>query len=223
MAKRYGSVLDMVRKTADPDFAQTFESDLREHTVSRMLFVLRNRAGLLQSEMAKRMGCPQSKVSKIEHTPNANLRLGDVAAYARAAGCQVEMRFLQKATASERVKCAAREIHHHLQRLAQLADGDAKICREVSGFYHQFLFNMLLIYTTVQAALTKGRRNTPEELRQVGARLTQNTLELLESSESYLPAADDGADEPGIRVCPLADDGLEDDPAETLRKQAVPA
>lgn len=44
----------------------------------------RTRAGLTQSELAARLRCSQSRISKLEDSADADLRLGDIAAYCRA-------------------------------------------------------------------------------------------------------------------------------------------
>ena len=41
----------------------------------------RNRAGLTQAELARRMGCSQSKVSKLEDSRDEDLRLGEIGRY----------------------------------------------------------------------------------------------------------------------------------------------
>ncbi|MCH8286791.1 helix-turn-helix domain-containing protein, partial [candidate division KSB1 bacterium] len=76
----------MVQDLGDDEFASTFKADLEAHELSRALFMMRNRAGLTQTALAEKMGWQQNKISRIESTPDADLKMGEVNAIVGALG-----------------------------------------------------------------------------------------------------------------------------------------
>jgi predicted XRE-type DNA-binding protein len=55
------------------------------------LIVARVAAGLTQSQMAAKLRCSQSRISKIEDSQDADLSLGDIQAYARIVGLKLQL------------------------------------------------------------------------------------------------------------------------------------
>lgn len=84
--KFHRSVSEMARDllSGDPDFVAEFETRLSKRQLVKSLSIIRARAKLSQQELASRMGCSQSKISKIESGIDADLRFGDIEAYLKA-------------------------------------------------------------------------------------------------------------------------------------------
>ena len=59
----------------EPDF----EARLHERQLVKLLDILRAFAGMSQKELAAKLGCTQSKISKLESGVDADLRFGDIA------------------------------------------------------------------------------------------------------------------------------------------------
>ena len=55
------------------------------------LIVARVAAGLTQAQMATKLRCSQSRISKIEDSQDADLSLGDIQAYARIVGLKLKL------------------------------------------------------------------------------------------------------------------------------------
>jgi predicted XRE-type DNA-binding protein len=87
----FNSVQDMLRATLDPEDADRIVSRIDARELVRSLVVLRMTQGLTQGELAARMDCGQTKVSKIERSQDADLGLGDIVAFARALGKGVRL------------------------------------------------------------------------------------------------------------------------------------
>ena len=69
MKKRtqHNSVSDMVQSLSeDRAFAEEFERRVAGRQLIKILTVLRTKAGLSQQQLAEKLGCTQSKVSKLE-------------------------------------------------------------------------------------------------------------------------------------------------------------
>lgn len=61
-------------------------------TIDRLV-IERVRAGLNQAELARRMGCSQSYISKLEDSKDADLKLGEIERYCAALGIKADLRF----------------------------------------------------------------------------------------------------------------------------------
>ena len=68
------------------NFAKSVEARSKDKSISNALVVMRHKAGLTQSEVAKKMNVSQSKIAKIERFINSDLRVGDIEAYVWAVG-----------------------------------------------------------------------------------------------------------------------------------------
>jgi transcriptional regulator with XRE-family HTH domain len=147
MGKRYGSVTEMVNEIIeDDDFCREFERASADRTLSATLFAMRCKQGLTQAELAKRMGCAQSRISKLENAGTAGVRVSDLVAYAQALGLQLSVGFLSEMNAAERVKYHALEIKRSLDHLAELAHEDSAIFEGVKKFYAEYLENVVRLF-----------------------------------------------------------------------------
>lgn len=187
MGKRYRSVEEMVRATASPEYAKEFEEYVDEHSVSRALFVLRNQAGLTQTELAKRVDWRQNRVSRLESTPNSRIRLGELEQYVNALGTSVTIQVGgdRRRKAVEIVKCAAFEINDQLGRLAEMAHGDSVMEASAKKFFLECLYNVL---SFVRASL--------RQLSDEGDRLLSEGI-VVHHSGIYVCTPDDDEDDPG--------------------------
>jgi transcriptional regulator with XRE-family HTH domain len=141
---RYESVSQMVRQTTDDAFAAEFERLLRSQRIVKDLMVLRATRELSQEDVAKKMRCTQSRISKLESSKDVDLSLGDLAKYANAVGFRVGVMLEPEGTtAVDRVKWLAFQIKHQLDQLADLAKDDQKIAHGVADFFSEAFFNLV--------------------------------------------------------------------------------
>jgi transcriptional regulator with XRE-family HTH domain len=146
MKKTHKSVAQMVRETADLPFAQAFEERIHDRRIVKDLMVLRAGRGLTQADVAEKMGCTQSRISKLESAKDVNLTLGDLAGYASAVGFRLGVVLEpRETTAVGRVKKLAFQIKEELDRLAGPAREDQKIAQGVAGFFSEAFFNLVRI------------------------------------------------------------------------------
>lgn len=85
--KLYNNVADMVRDLSeDKAQGERTAKKIEERTIINFLMALRAASGLSQSEIAAKMGCTQSKISKLEGGKDEELSIGDFHGYADALG-----------------------------------------------------------------------------------------------------------------------------------------
>ncbi len=92
--KKYASVSEMIADNApSEEFRQKFETQVAKRRVIKHLIALRTARGMSQKDVADQVGCSQSRISKLEHGMDDDLRLGDLRAYARALGYSIGLLF----------------------------------------------------------------------------------------------------------------------------------
>ena len=142
-----------------------FSKGLAEHLHKRRLIdalaAMRAVKGLSQKDMAERMGCSQSKVSKMEASEDADLNLGAVIEYVRAIGGRLDITLADaRSTAVDRVKHHALCIKKETDRLAELASTDPSIARGVSHFFGETAFDFLRMLESSAKKLTAHRHRS---------------------------------------------------------------
>lgn len=77
----------------DTRFRQAYDALKPEFAVARQLITARNRAGLSQAEVARKMGTTQSTVARLESGERLPA-MSSLQRYADALGCRLEVRLV---------------------------------------------------------------------------------------------------------------------------------
>lgn len=162
---RFSSVLDLVKATAGDAQVQSFEKYLEEAQIVRAMIGFRAAAGLTQEDVASRMECSQSAVSKLEHSSDGDLTLRDIAKYLGATDERLLIAIGKQPSLVERIKESAMCLKHDLDRLADLSvnTDDTKLRNGISSFFGEAWFNLSTI--VFDAAQKLPRRHGDEEYR----------------------------------------------------------
>jgi transcriptional regulator with XRE-family HTH domain len=150
------SVAEMARDLLadDPDFVAELDSRLADRQLVKSLAVIRARAGLSQQELAAKMGCSQSKISKLENGLDADVRFADITAYLQATNHEAKI-FVVPAggTLIDEVKMHAFQIKQSLDRMVELAGTDGAITKGVAAFIEEAACNLARITRMAGQAL----------------------------------------------------------------------
>ena len=147
MEERVPPVLEMVRDTVpDENFKDKSDGHPADYGVSRSLTALRCSHDVTQAELAERTGCTQSKISRIENSPNDRLKLEDLAMYARAFNMRVSIGFERELPAADVIGSLARQIRNSLDDVAEKAQNEGAAEGGAERSYEEFLFNMLDLF-----------------------------------------------------------------------------
>jgi transcriptional regulator with XRE-family HTH domain len=152
---QYRSVPQMVQGLSeDRAFADEFAKRLSGRQLIKALTVLRTSVGLSQQDLAAKLGCTQSKVSKMERSADAELRFGDLLAYAGAVGYEMRLFLVPEGQPLVgQVKMHAFAIKRLLDRLVTLAENDTAVTKGVTGFLEEAAFNLVRIVAKAAVAL----------------------------------------------------------------------
>lgn len=184
-SQRHATVDDLVDDVFadDQETAEEIKKEVRSQKLGTILHSMRCRAGLGQEEMANRLGCTQSRISKLEHSDTSRISVKDLEDYSRTLGIDLVIRFQETMTAAEHVKQHFFEIKKHLDDLRELAKDDPEIARGVDQFYNEWLLNTWKHFQEGKIELSKSRRrNTEPSFEILGPEEAEETMDFLEPS-----------------------------------------
>ena len=170
--KTYASVLDLVRDADDEQFAKEYQQYASERQLVNALTVLRGVKGVTQSELAERMKCGQSKVSKMESSADAELNMGDFLNYARSLGHTVRISLSpEQGNGADNIRFHIACLKRELDRLVKLAGKDHAIAEGVEKLAIETVRGL---FATVEELLSKlpdrGQRSVPVRIEVEGDR-----------------------------------------------------
>jgi transcriptional regulator with XRE-family HTH domain len=165
--KGHSSVEEMVRSLSqDQDFTTSVIKQIKERNIIDHMMAIRASKRISQQEIADKMRCTQSRISKLESSKDNDLRLGDFAGYIDALGWKLELLLTpENWTVEDEVKYHAFCIKRLLDELAEKAQKDHAIAKEVVGFTtevrHNICYMIQAATRPVFAALRKFAAKTP--------------------------------------------------------------
>lgn len=152
--------------TKDDAFADELARRLEATRLTRLLSVLRNRAGLSQKELAEKLGCTQGKVSKLENADDVDVTLGELVAYATAVGFDAQVTLLpQGARLVDEVALHLDAIHKLVGQLTALAGDDDSMGAAIVAFVEQAARNLLGLLQKTAAKLSPEPKSSRPPLR----------------------------------------------------------
>jgi transcriptional regulator with XRE-family HTH domain len=130
--------------TQDDPYADELNEHLSRRTIIRKLLALRGAKGLSQGDIAAKLGCTQSRISKLESGTDADLSLRDFEGYAAALGFNIKIVIVDKnINFVNEIRYHAFSIRRLTDYLARLALADELIATGVAAFFNEAASNLL--------------------------------------------------------------------------------
>lgn len=144
-AKRFNNVSDLIKDVSDDiEFSKKFQEKINSRQLSKSLFTLRCNNGYTQAEFAKKIGCSQARISKIEHSTDDKLSVKDIVDYCKATDNTVDILFVpQKKNMVERVKRHYFVVKDSLDKMCELSKGDEQFTNHVHSFTVEASLNII--------------------------------------------------------------------------------
>ena len=170
--RSYASVSDVVRDMSDAETADNFDKYQSERRLVNGLVVVRCAKDVSQAELAAKMGCGQSKVSKMESSADFDLSFGDIVKYASALKQSVHIAFSPVRTkGSDHIRFHLACIKHELDCLVEVAGNDKEIGEGVESFAIETMQRMLsVIEDSIDKLPHRSRASEPVTLEVEGDR-----------------------------------------------------
>ena len=141
--KTYTSTSEMFAKYATPEESNDLNQTITSRKLSKLLFSLRCKNGLTQKELAEKSGMTQSKISKIEHSTDRDLSIGEILDYCQALKFHLNVGVMPaEMKLPGMVKFHWLETQRHLQRILELSDGDEVMESEAKSFMLEAAYNI---------------------------------------------------------------------------------
>lgn len=146
MAKQYKDIKDLI---SDVSQTKKFEEDAKKEistkSLSKFLFYLRCDHNLTQKELADKIGCSQSRVSKIEGSYDVEITMRDLFDYGKALDLQLELGYRAKtARVVDLINYHFLRIKGYLQRLIGMAEGDPSINDGLTHYLKEDLLGKMI-------------------------------------------------------------------------------
>lgn len=162
MKKRLKNVAEVINNLSDDkEFAKKAVAEINKSELSNLLFSLRCKKGLNQKEIAKKMGCSQSKISKIESSYDMDLFIGDIVLYSDALGLNFNVGLSEPMKKVDLVKYHAIQMKMHLDDLVEMAKTDDDITHGVGSFCEEALDNTVRFITSSFEKLNISKKKAP--------------------------------------------------------------
>ena len=145
MDKRINNVSDLVKKVSSTKrFKKRFAKEVQNKTIAKFLFSLRCDNKLTQKQLADKIKCSQSRISKIESSYDNEVTIKDLLDYAKALNLQLELGFrTPSAKLTDLVKYHAFKIKIYLEQLTKLAQEDEALNKRVAEFHGETVYNVV--------------------------------------------------------------------------------
>ncbi len=144
---QYKNTAEMIRDLSrDEVSAERSIREMRQRCLIDHLMAQRALLELSQADMAKKMGCSQGRISKLENGDDDDLRIGDFREYAKALG--LDLGFLlskRDVTIVEQVKQHVFAMGRLLNRLVNLAGDDESMANGTEKFFREVVLNSVRV------------------------------------------------------------------------------
>ena len=177
--RKYASVADMLNGEAVSQAAKDKYAQFKGETaVALQLAKLRQHAGITQEEMSKHLGVTQGTISKLEAGPDSEITLREIREYARVTDQRIGVHFGKPLTHTEAIKRHAHGLKERLEALAEIANQNDELQKEIKGFFGEAFFNLFNIIASCNDKLPCGD-NEDVEIR----------IEIVKGNRAPLPLA----------------------------------
>ena len=165
-APRYSSMAEVVRDLSeDPKFAGDLIRNIHRKKTINHLTALRCKQDLSQADMAERLGCTQSRVSKLENSYDDETSVGDLQAYAAALGFEVSLIVNRPgSTLANMVKYHIVAVRRILRKLAELSAGDEAMVNGLKVFLNEVLFNTKITVDEINEQFDRIGKTMPNTI-----------------------------------------------------------
>ncbi len=189
MSKRVNDVSELVKTISTTKrFKKNFEKEIQSKTTAKFLFSLRCDHKLTQKQLAEKIGCSQSRVSKIESSYDQELTLKDLLDYANALNLQVELGYRTPSVKIvDLIKYHAFKIKAYLEQLTKLAKEDESINEGIQQFHGETIYNLVKITLDSLSKLNiSQKRLSPVKKEQIHITAPIDINELKQSKKAEL-------------------------------------
>lgn len=157
MAKTYRNIREYIKKSnTSEEYKKDMIDYIDERSLSRHITILRHMLKLTQKDIAEKIGCSQSKISKIENSPDREISVKDLADYSDALGLSMLIRWERKDTnIVDRVKYHYCKLRDSLEKILDMSKGDPKMELAAAKISNEASWNLTELMSSIIEKLLK--------------------------------------------------------------------
>lgn len=96
MGVRHNNVSEMLAACEDESLQRDVEKRISSRQIIKQLLTMRASRDMSQKDIAEKLGCTQSRVSKLENGTDDELRLGDLTGYLKALDYDLHLQLAER-------------------------------------------------------------------------------------------------------------------------------
>jgi len=196
MSKKFNTINEMLEGLSEEQkFEEVTKKQIEGKQISKFLTLLRCRERLTQKQIAKKIGCTQSKISKIETSFDNELSISDLIDYAKALNLKLELGYRKSSVKIvDLIKYHASKISKYLNQLVDLAKDkkDDDIAEGVDRFLGEAVYNMIRISVEPYAKLLKAKNIRKKEKQMIHISPPFDSIENLSKDTQKNPDKKEG-------------------------------
>lgn len=169
MGQKISTTSDLMNAIGiDKDTASKVNENIKNHSISQNLTILRAKAGLSQTEMAKKMKTSQSFISKLESANNNQIKIEDMCTYLATLGYETTISISRPQNIAQKIKSTYNQLSALLAELQKYAVDDDSILKGIAKFELEATHNMLnLASTLLERSSSKMKKIYPQPEPQI--------------------------------------------------------
>ncbi|MCK5580088.1 MAG: helix-turn-helix transcriptional regulator [Candidatus Omnitrophica bacterium] len=143
--------------------------EINKKSLAKFLFYLRCEHGLTQTELANRIGCTQSRISKIENSYNYEISVQDLLDYGQATNLKLELGYRNKdARLVDLIAFHVQRIQECVHKLTDCSKGDKSMCegavKVIVGMVNQLIGIVQESFAKLDVVQKRKVRDSREEI-----------------------------------------------------------
>lgn len=144
MEKNLTTISDLMNEMGvEKKIAKETTEHIKNHSISQNLTILRAKADLSQSEMAKKMNTSQSFISKLESASNDQIKVDDMCSYLATLGYETTITISKPQNIAQKIKGTYSQLINLVKELQKYAVDDDCILEGIASFETEAAHNML--------------------------------------------------------------------------------
>lgn len=169
MDQRISTISDLMNEMGvEKETAKQVTENIKNYSISQNLTILRAKANLSQSEMAKKMKTSQSFISKLESASNDQIKVDDMCTFLATLGYETTITISKPQNIAQKIKASYCQLVDLVKELQKYAVNDDAILEGIASFEIEATQNMLnLASMLIESSSAKFDKIHPRQEPQI--------------------------------------------------------
>lgn len=169
MDQRISTISDLMKEMGvEKETAKQVSENIKNYSISQNLAILRAKANLSQSEMAKKMKTSQSFISKLESASNNQIKVEDMCTFLAMLGYETTITISKPQNIAQKIKASYCQLVDLVKELQKYALNDEAILEGIANFETEAARNVLdLASMLIESSSSKFNKIHPRQEPQI--------------------------------------------------------